>query len=135
FWYYFSQNRGAVIGLVVIGLTLLIALLAPLIAPYAPELQNKAALLQPPVWDAKGGWDHILGTDPVGRDMLSRLMHGARFSLVIGVVVVSLSLLGGITLGLIAGYFGGWIDIVIMRVMDLILAFPALLLALVMVAV
>jgi dipeptide transport system permease protein len=135
FWHYFSQNRGAVIGLVVLMIMVFIAIFAPLLAPHSPELQYRDALLRPPVWDEGGSWTYILGTDAVGRDMLSRLMYGARFSLVIGVVVVVLALIGGITLGLIAGYFRGWVDIVIMRVMDIILAFPSLLLALVLVAV
>lgn len=135
FWHYFSQNRGAVIGLVVLMIMVFIAVFAPLLAPHSPELQYRDALLRPPVWDEGGTWTYILGTDAVGRDMLSRLMYGARFSLVIGVVVVVLALLGGITLGLIAGYFRGWVDIVIMRIMDIILAFPSLLLALVLVAV
>ncbi|TIU58834.1 MAG: ABC transporter permease subunit, partial [Mesorhizobium sp.] len=78
---------------------------------------------------------YLLGTDPVGRDILSRLLYGARFSLLIGAVVVTLALTGGITLGLLAGYFRGWVDVAIMRVMDLILAFPSLLLALVLVTI
>ncbi|PLU61991.1 dipeptide ABC transporter permease DppC, partial [Sinorhizobium medicae] len=77
----------------------------------------------------------LLGTDAVGRDMLSRLIYGTRFSLFIGVIVTVLSLTGGILVGVIAGYFRGWIDTVIMRLMDIILAFPSLLLALVLVAV
>ncbi|TIQ60829.1 MAG: ABC transporter permease subunit, partial [Mesorhizobium sp.] len=80
-----------------------------------------------------GSTQYLLGTDPVGRDILSRLLYGARFSLLIGAVVVTLALIGGITLGLLAGYFRGWVDVAIMRVMDLILAFPSLLLALVLV--
>ena len=135
FWHYFSQNRGAVLGLVVLLIMVFIAIFAPLLAPHAPELQYRDALLVPPVWQEGGSWTYILGTDAVGRDMLSRLMYGARYSLVIGVVVVVLALIGGITLGLIAGYFRGWVDVVIMRVMDIILAFPSLLLALVLVAV
>ena len=135
FWYYFSQNKGAVLGLIVLTLVVLVAILAPVIAPHDPTLQYRDALLRPPTWEKGGSWDFILGTDAVGRDMLSRLMHGARFSLLIGVIVVSLSVFGGITLGLLAGYFRGWVDAVIMRVMDLILAFPSLLLALVLVAV
>ena len=135
FWHYFSQNRGAVLGLIVLSIMVLIALFAPVLAPHAPELQYRDALLRPPVWQEGGSWTYMLGTDAVGRDMLSRLMYGARFSLIIGAVVVVLALLGGITLGLIAGYFRGWVDVVIMRVMDIILAFPSLLLALVLVAV
>ncbi|MDO6962938.1 ABC transporter permease subunit [Rhizobium alvei] len=135
FWYYFSQSRGAVIGLVVFSLMVLAALLAPVLAPHAPDMQYRDAFLAPPVWQEGGSWKFILGTDPVGRDILSRLMYGARFSLLIGAVVVTLSVIGGITLGLLAGYFRGWVDVVISRVMDLILAFPSLLLALVMVTI
>ncbi|RUW15592.1 ABC transporter permease subunit, partial [Mesorhizobium sp. M1A.F.Ca.IN.020.03.1.1] len=135
FWHYFSVNRGAVIGLVVFILLVLAALFAPLLAPYAPDVQDKTAFLRPPAWQAGGSSQYILGTDPVGRDILSRLLYGARFSLLIGAVVVTLALVGGITLGLLAGYFRGWVDVAIMRVMDLILAFPSLLLALVLVTI
>ncbi len=89
----------------------------------------------PPIWSEGGKSGFILGTDALGRDILSRLIYGARFSLLIGVVVVSLALVTGIIVGLIAGYFGGWVDAAIMRVMDVILAFPSLLLALVLVAI
>jgi dipeptide transport system permease protein len=134
FWYYFSLNRGAVLGLVVFSITVLIAILAPWIAPHPPELQYKDAFLSPPSW-AGGDPRFLLGTDAIGRDILSRLIHGARYSLVIGAVVVVMSLVAGIALGLLAGYFRGWVDVVIMRVMDIILAFPSLLLALVLVAI
>ena len=135
FWHYFSANRGAVVGLVVFVLLVVVAIFAPFIAPHAPDEQFRSSFLAPPVWQAGGSFNFILGTDPVGRDILSRLIYGARFSLLIGAVVVSLSLSGGITLGLLAGYFRGWVDVAIMRVMDLILSFPSLLLALVMVTI
>ena len=135
FWFYFSQNRGAVLGLLVFVALVLVALFAPVIAPHSPSQQFRDALLVPPVWQEGGRPEFLLGTDAVGRDMLSRLIHGARYSLFIGIVVVSIALLGGVVIGLLAGYFGGWVDAVIMRVMDVILAFPSLLLALVLVAV
>ncbi|PSJ56010.1 ABC transporter permease subunit [Kumtagia ephedrae] len=135
FWYYFSENRGAVIGLWVFVILVALALLAPLIAPHAPNAQYRDAVLLPPVWLDGGNAGYLLGTDAVGRDMLSRLLYGARFSLFIGVVVTTLALVGGIVVGVFAGYVGGWVDTVIMRVMDIILAFPSLLLALVLVAV
>lgn len=135
FWFYFSENRGAVIGLFVMLALVVIAIFAPFFAPHEPTQQYRDALLFPPVWQEGGSWKFILGTDAVGRDMLSRLIFGARFSLFIGVVVVGLALLGGVSIGLIAGYFRGPVDTVIMRIMDVILAFPSLLLALVMVAV
>lgn len=135
FWYYFSVNRGAVIGLVVFILLVLTALFANWIAPHSPIQQYRDALLVPPSWVEGGRIDFLLGTDAVGRDILSRLIHGARYSLLIGAVVVAIALTAGIVIGLIAGYAGGWVDTVLMRIMDLILAFPSLLLALVMVAI
>ncbi len=135
FWYYFSENRGAVIGLVFFLFLVLLAVFAPWIAPHDPVAQYRDAVLVPPVWQEGGRAGFLLGTDAVGRDMLSRLIYGTRFSLFVGVIVTTLSLVGGIALGVIAGYFRGWVDTVIMRVMDIILAFPSLLLALVLVAV
>jgi len=135
FWFYFSQNRGAVIGLVVFALLVLTAILAPLIAPHDPTQQYRDALLVPPIWQDGGRAGFLLGTDAVGRDMLSRLIFGAQYSLFIGIVVVAIALTGGIVIGLVAGFFGGWVDSVIMRIMDVVLAFPSLLLALVLVAV
>ncbi|MFG6081376.1 ABC transporter permease subunit [Paracoccus litorisediminis] len=135
FWFYFSQNRGAVVGLAVFVLLVLTALFAVWIAPHDPTHQYRDALLVPPFWQEGGRAEFLLGTDAVGRDMLSRLIYGAQYSLFIGIVVVAIALTGGIILGLLAGYFGGWVDSVIMRVMDVILAFPSLLLALVLVAI
>jgi dipeptide transport system permease protein len=135
FWFYFSENRGAVIGLAFFLLLVVVALAAPLIAPHAPNAQYRDAVLLPPFWEAGGRAAFPLGTDAVGRDMLSRLLHGSRYSLFIGVIVTSIALTGGIVVGVIAGYFRGWVDTVIMRLMDIILAFPSLLLALVLVAV
>lgn len=135
FWFYFSENRGAVIGLWVFLILAVIAILAPLVAPHPPNLQYRDALLLPPVWQEGGKWSFILGTDAVGRDLLSRLIYGSRFSLFIGVVVVTIAVSGGVTVGLIAGYWRGAVDTVIMRIMDVILAFPSLLLALVLVAI
>jgi dipeptide transport system permease protein len=135
FWFYFSRNKGAVIGLAVFVIILLLAVLAAFAAPHSPSIQNREVLLLPPAWVEGGRFAYFLGTDAVGRDILSRLIYGARFSLFIGVVVVSLSVVSGVLVGLIAGYFRGRTDTIIMRVMDIILAFPSLLLALVLVAV
>jgi len=135
FWYYFRESRGAVIGLWVFLALVALALLAPIVAPYDPAAQARDALLLPPAWSEGGRVEFLLGTDAVGRDILSRLLYGARYSLFIGVVVVTIALTGGIVVGLVAGFFGGWVDTVIMRVMDVILAFPSLLLALVLVAI
>jgi dipeptide transport system permease protein len=135
FWYYFSENRGAVIGLAVFLVLVALALLAPGLAPHAPNEQYRDAVLVPPVWEEGGRAAFLLGTDAVGRDILSRLLYGARYSLFIGVIVTSIALTGGVVVGVVAGYFRGWVDTVIMRIMDIILAFPSLLLALVLVAV
>ncbi|MER8828352.1 ABC transporter permease subunit [Mesorhizobium sp. M0938] len=135
FWHYYSMNTGAVIGLVVFSALVLVAIFAPLVAPHSPDEQFRDALLTPPVWQEGGKSMFLLGTDAVGRDMLSRLIFGARFSLFIGLVVVVFSLTSGIILGVLAGYFRGWVDTLIMRIMDVILAFPSLLLALVLVAI
>lgn len=135
FWLHFSQNRGAVIGLVIIIAVMFSALLADIIAPHSPIEQFRDATLVPPAWQAGGSIKFFLGTDPVGRDMLSRLIHGARLSLMIGVVSVSLSFAMGVFLGLLAGYFRGLTEIAIMRLMDIMLALPSLLLAVAVVAI
>ncbi|WP_163846433.1 ABC transporter permease subunit [Pseudooceanicola aestuarii] len=135
FWRYFKENRGAVIGLYVFAAFVLIAILADVLAPHSPTQQFRQFTLVPPVWAEGGSWQFPLGTDPLGRDMLSRLLHGARFSFFVGIVVVVVSATGGILIGLLAGFAPKWLDTIIMRVMDIILAFPSLLLALVLVAI
>ncbi|PQK70981.1 dipeptide ABC transporter permease DppC [Pantoea ananatis] len=135
FWHYFKRNKGAVTGLVYIVLMLLIAIFADVLAPHGPAEQFRDALLHPPVWQEGGSWSYILGTDDVGRDILSRLMYGARLSLLVGCMVVLLSLIFGVIFGLLAGYIGGAVDATIMRLVDIMLALPSLLLALVLVAI
>jgi dipeptide transport system permease protein len=135
FWIYFSENKGALAGLIVIIAICLMALLAGLISPYSPIEQYPDNQLQPPSWMDGGSSQFLLGTDPAGRDMLSRLIYGARLSLLIGAIAVTLSLVIGITLGLVAGFFRGVVDILIMRAMDILLALPALLLAVFIVAI
>jgi len=135
FWAYFSENRGAVIGLGFVALVVFLAITADLVAPVDPAIQDRSAFLTPPIWQEGGRWPYILGTDAVGRDVLSRIIHGARYSMFIGAIVVTLSMLAGIALGLVAGYFRGWVETAIMRLMDVILAFPSLLLALGLVAI
>lgn len=135
FWQSFSVNRGAVIGLFVFLAFLFVAIFAPLLAPYAPQEQFRDHLLQPPFWQEGGSAEFLLGTDPLGRDMLTRLIYGARFSFFIGVVVVAVASFFGILIGVIAGFAPTWLDTLIMRLMDIILSFPSLLLALVLVAI
>ena len=129
------KAKGALAGMVVILALTFITLLADVLAPYPPDMQFRDALLLPPAWLEGGDWRYPLGTDAVGRDMLSRLMHGARFSLFIGLIVIVLSLSGGVLLGLVAGFFRGALETAILRLMDIILAVPSLLLALVIVAI
>ncbi|BDH44159.1 dipeptide ABC transporter permease DppC [Salmonella enterica subsp. enterica serovar Choleraesuis] len=135
FWHYFKRNKGAVVGLVYVVVMILIAVFANFLAPHSPAEQFRDSLLHPPVWQDGGSWQFILGTDDVGRDVLSRLMYGARLSLLVGCLVVVLSLIFGVILGLLAGYFGGALDATIMRLVDIMLALPSLLLALVLVAI
>ncbi|MBP2231497.1 dipeptide transport system permease protein [Azospirillum agricola] len=135
FWYHFKQNKGALLGLVVILLITFVALFAELLAPHDPNIQYRDAILAAPVWYEGGTWRFILGTDDIGRDMLSRLMFGARLSMMIGLIVVTLSLAIGLGLGLVAGFFGGMTDVLIMRFMDILLALPSLLLAVVVAAI
>jgi dipeptide transport system permease protein len=135
FWISFSANRGAVAGLLVVASLLLIALFAPLLAPHMPYQTNSGAFLRPPSWQTGGSVEYLLGTDAIGRDILSRLIHGARLSLSIGLAVVLISLAAGIALGLIAGFARGVLEIAIMRLMDIILTLPSLLLAIVIVAI
>ncbi len=135
FWNYFSQNRGAVIGLAVVLFLIVLALLADVVAPHPANEQYRDFTLAPPVWQDGGSSRFLLGTDPVGRDVLSRLIHGTRLSLIIGLVSVSLSLGIGVVLGLAAGFFRGVVEVAIMRLMDIMLALPSLLLAVAVVAI
>jgi peptide/nickel transport system permease protein len=124
------QNKAAVAGLVIILLFLLAALLAPLIAPHDPVVQNIADRKLPPF--TKG---YLLGTDDLGRGLLSRIIYGARISMVIGVVSVGIALVLGLIVGVLSGYFGGWFDRIVMRLIDIMLAFPYILLTIVVVAI
>ena len=135
FWFYFSQNAGAVAGLVIISVIILLALFADQVTAQSPIEIHTDQFLRPPVWEDGGSLTFPLGTDPIGRDMFSRLVHGTRYSLLIGSMVVSISLAAGIWLGLIAGFARGVIEIMIMRLMDIMLTMPSLLLAIVIVAI
>jgi dipeptide transport system permease protein len=134
-WRSFSANKGAIGGLVIVCLVLLLAALANQIAPYAPDLTDNTVFLVPPAWQSGGSSAHLLGTDAIGRDILSRLIFGARLSLLIGVAVVVVSIVTGTVLGLLAGYIRGVFEVMVMRVMDIILTLPSLLLAIVIVAI
>lgn len=135
FWSYFIQNKGSLIGLCFICFIVFLAVFADFVAPHHPHEQFRDFILVPPAWAEGGNAQFWLGTDGVGRDILSRLIHGARLSLLIGLVIVTLSLIMGICLGLVAGFAGGFIDVAIMRFVDVLLSMPALLLAIAMVAI
>ncbi len=135
FWRSFAENKGAVVGLCVMVLLIVLGLGADFFSPHSAIAQHREHFLTPPVWLHGGTWEFPLGTDDVGRDMLSRMIHGARLSLLIGLSVVTLSLVFGTILGLTAAFSGGVVDIAIMRLMDILLVFPSLLLAIVIVAI
>jgi peptide/nickel transport system permease protein/dipeptide transport system permease protein len=128
------RNKTAVLGLVIITIFFLSAIFAPYLTPHDPIETSLYDQLKPPVWHANGTWKNILGTDDLGRDILSRLIYGARVSLIVAVTSVGLAFLCGTLLGCISGYYKGFRDSIIMRFMDIILAFPYILLAIVVVA-
>jgi ABC-type dipeptide/oligopeptide/nickel transport system permease subunit len=124
----FKKNRLAMVALAVALILLAVSIFAPLLTPYDPVETNLTEKLQPGFW--AGNWDHPLGTDNLGRDMLSRLLHGGAISLRVGYMVIAVTALFGTLLGVISAYFAGVTDILIQRVIDIFLSFPPLLLAL-----
>jgi len=134
FWNAFRENRGAVLGLAVVCFIALLGIFAPLVAPHSPIEQFRQHVQQPPVW-AGGSWQFPFGTDAVGRDVLSRLIYGARISLGIGLSVMVVSVTVGIVLGLTSAFLRGLVETVVMRIMDVITAIPSLVLAILVVAV
>jgi dipeptide transport system permease protein len=135
FWTSYAQSRGALIGLALIVLLILLALGAGIVAPHPPNEQYREFTLIPPAWVAGGNARFFLGTDAVGRDVLSRLIYGTRLSLLIGLISVAISMTAGVALGMIAGYFRGLTETIVMRLMDVMLALPSLLLAIAVVAI
>lgn len=128
FWRNLSRNPITLWGLVIIVIMLLVALLSPSLAPHEPDMVNLAERLQPP------SVTHLLGTDQFGRDILSRIIYGARVSLLVGFAGVASAAVVGVFLGSVAGYYGRWTDDVIMRFMDILLAFPYIVLAIALIA-
>jgi dipeptide transport system permease protein len=135
FWAAFRENRGAVAGLVVVALIVFVAIFADVLAPYAPNEQFRDAVRAAPAWEEGGSTRFLLGTDGLGRDLLSRLLHGARISLFIGLSVMAVSFVIGVALGLACAALGNVVDVAVTRVMDLIMAVPSLVLAILVVAV
>ncbi|MFO1089271.1 MAG: ABC transporter permease subunit [Hyphomicrobiales bacterium] len=135
FWRAFRENKGALVGMAVVVFIALVAIFAPLIAPYSPVEQFRDFTKLPPMWVEGGNDKFILGTDAVGRDMLTRIIFGARISLFIGLSVMMVAAVVGIALGLASAWFGGIVDTVIQRIMDLIVSIPSLVLAILIIAV
>ncbi|ARO15906.1 peptide/nickel transport system permease protein (plasmid) [Ketogulonicigenium robustum] len=135
FWLELWADKMAAFGLIVIVLILLTALFAPLLAPYDASAQALTSRLTPPVWHERGSWAHILGTDNLGRDVLSRLIWGARATLMIGILASLIAATLGTCIGLWAGYAGGRTDSVLMRLVDIQVSFPGILLILLIVGV
>ena len=129
FWPRFRRNRLALSGLVLVAGLFLVSLLAPWLAPYDPNFIDIKAILMPP------STIHLMGTDSLGRDVFSRIIFGAQISLKVGFVAVGLATLIGVCLGAIAGYYGGWVDNLLMRAVDLMLCFPTFFLILAVIAV
>ena len=133
-WRKLARNPAALAGTLILLVVVVAAIGADWIAPHDPAKQSLIRRFMPPAWAAGGSPTYLLGTDQVGRDILSRMIHGARISLIVGVAAVLVSLLVGVTLGLVSGFVGGRPDTVIMTVVDVTLSFPQLLLALAFVA-
>ncbi len=135
FFFQFKKSKGALFGLILILFFGLVAFLAPFISPHSPSELFENALRVPPLFSESGNPKFILGTDDVGRDILSRLIFGAQVSMLIGLSVVLLSMTIGTTLGMLAGFYGGMVEKIIMRVIDIIMALPSILLAIVVVSI
>ena len=133
-WRKLGRNPAAILGTLVLLVVVGAALTAPYVAPHDPARQSLLRRFTPPVWEKGGNGAYPLGTDQVGRDILSRLIHGARISLIVGVAAVVVSLLVGVSLGLLSGFLAGRVDTVVMTVVDVTLSFPQILLALAFVA-
>jgi peptide/nickel transport system permease protein len=131
----FWRSRRVVVGLSYLALVCAIALLAPVLAPYGDGDQDPNRVQLPPFSTSEIGTYHLLGTDALGRDMLSRMMYGGRISLLVGVTVVSVAALLGVPLGLVSGFFGKYVDTLVMRLADIQLAVPFILLAIAIMAV
>ncbi|PYM99389.1 MAG: peptide ABC transporter permease [Candidatus Rokuibacteriota bacterium] len=125
-------RRRPLFSLTIIAVFVLVAVLAEVLSPGDPAEQSLGLRFTPPVWDEKGTWAHVLGTDGLGRDMLSRIIWGARVSLTAGVLTVLLASAFGAAVGLVAGYYGGRVDAILMRITDATMSFPVILLALIL---
>ena len=135
FWSAFRENRGAVLGLCIVTLVVLAGIFASFLTQYDPLEQYRDAVKLPPIWVTGGSWAHPLGTDPLGRDMWARLLYGSRLSIYIGLAVMLVSTAFGVVVGLLAAWRGGWVDVIVQRMMDLIISIPDILLSIMVIAV
>ncbi len=131
----YKKNKSAVFGFFIVLILVILAIFAPFLAPHMPTDQNLAHRLLPPMWEEGGMSQYFLGTDDFGRDLFSRIIYGARISLMVGAISVGLSLTFGLVMGMTAAYFGGVTDLIIMRIVDIMLSIPAILLAIVVVSI
>ncbi|BAB04068.1 ABC transporter permease [Halalkalibacterium halodurans] len=129
------RSKTGTVGLIIVLVVLLLAAFADVLAPHNPHEVNPAMMLKPPAWLDGGSSEHFLGTDHLGRDIWSRMVYGSRISLLVGVTAVVLAGLIGVTVGMVAGFYGGWLDTAFMRLVDSFLSIPNILLALVILSV
>ncbi|MED4160825.1 ABC transporter permease [Shouchella clausii] len=129
------RSKTGTVGLAIVVAIIVMAVFASLLAPYDPNEMNPANMLQPPVWVDGGTAAHILGTDNLGRDILSRVIYGSQISLLVGIAAVAVAGFIGVTIGIVSGYYGGWVDSFFMRLVDSFLSIPNILFALVILSV
>jgi ABC-type dipeptide/oligopeptide/nickel transport system permease subunit len=129
------RDKAAVFGLLIILLLVIAAVFAPQLAPHDPLAQDLRNTKQPPAWHEQGDWSHVLGTDRLGRDSLSRIIYGARVSITVGFFGAALAATLGMMAGLVSGYLGGWVDSLIMGLVNLLLSIPYLVLVIVIAAI
>ncbi|HCJ58790.1 MAG TPA: peptide ABC transporter permease [Clostridiaceae bacterium] len=134
-WNNLKESKTGILGLSIVLLVIVVAFTATIISPYDPVKQDIINKMKPPAWSEGGTWDHIFGTDQLGRDILSRLIYGSRVTLMVAFSGTILAGIVGVVMGAISGYYGGWIDSLIMRIVDIQLSFPFILLALFIAAV
>ena len=129
------RSKTGLVGFIIVLFVLLMAIFAPVIAPFDPQAMNPVKMLKPPIWIDGSDPEHLLGTDNLGRDILSRIIYGSQVSLLVGIASVVLAGIIGVFVGLVAGYYGGIVDMILMRLVDSFLAIPNILFALVFLAV
>ncbi|MFP3917055.1 ABC transporter permease [Lysinibacillus telephonicus] len=129
------KSKTGIVGFIILVAVVVVAIFAPILAPYDPTLINPTKMLKPPSWIEGGDPSHLFGTDNLGRDILSRIIYGSRVSLLVGISAVVLAGIIGMLVGLVAGFYGGWVDMILMRLVDSFLAIPNILFALVFLAV